>query len=97
MDIDFSQRVSVPEDVLIRVLDGESVILNLASETYFGLDKVGTQMWTSLTESGSIQVAYDVLLTEYDVDAQQLRIDLTELLTQLLDNGLVTLTHVVSV
>src|SRR5258706_624118 len=35
-------RVTQPADVLVRELDGESVILNLDNEAYFGLDAVGT-------------------------------------------------------
>jgi len=41
-------RVSVPEQVLVRVLDGQSVVLSLETEKYFGLDEVGTRMWTLL-------------------------------------------------
>jgi hypothetical protein len=91
VDIDFAQKANAPDDVLIRVLDGESVILNLESEAYFGLDEVGTRMWTLLTESTSIQEAYDQLLAEYDVDPNQLRQDLSELLGSLVDNDLMNL------
>jgi hypothetical protein len=34
----------VPDDVLFRDLDGEAVILNLRTGTYFGLDELGTRM-----------------------------------------------------
>jgi hypothetical protein len=88
MTISFDARVSVPPDVLISELAGESVILNLKSECYFGLDQVGTRMWTALTTSESIQAAYDGLLAEYDVSEGQLKQDLTELLSKLLDRGL---------
>ena len=37
----FDRLVHVPERVLVRKLDRESVLLNLDSETYFGLDAVG--------------------------------------------------------
>jgi hypothetical protein len=41
MTISFSDRVNVPDDVLISRLQEESVILNLDSERYFGLDEIG--------------------------------------------------------
>jgi hypothetical protein len=91
MNIAFSQRVTVPKDVLVRILDGEAVLLNLDSESYFGLDEVGARMWTLLTESDSIQTAYDALLEEYDVEPEQLRADLTDLIDQLAQHGLITL------
>ncbi len=85
----FAMRVSVPPDVLISQISGESVILNLKSERYLGLDDVGTRMWGALTKSPSIQVAYDALLTEYDVDAEVLRQDLHAFVEKLIQQGLV--------
>ena len=88
MAISFNARVSAPADVLVSQLGGESVILNLNSECYFGLDEMGTTMWSALTKAESIQAAYDSLLAEYDVSEDQLKQDLTELLGKLIDKGL---------
>jgi hypothetical protein len=88
MTISFSTRVSVPPEVLVQELAGESVLLDLTSERYFGLDDVGTRMWKALAEGPSIQASYDVLLSEYEVDAEQLRRDLTGLVEQLVEHGL---------
>ena len=83
-------RVSVPSDVLVQdTLGDESVFLNLNTERYFGLDKVGTCMWKTLTTSESIQAAYEALLAEYDVEADLLRRDLIDLIERLLAQGLV--------
>lgn len=89
MQISFSDRVRVPDDVLISRLQEESVILNLDSERYFGLDDVGTRMLSVLTTSDSIEAAYESLLTEYDVDGHALRQDLLELIESLLKQGIV--------
>ncbi len=88
MSIAFDMRVQVPSDVLLSELDGESVLLNLKTETYFGLDAVGTRMWSALTKADSIQAAYEVLKTEYDVDPDRLREDLISILEKLLEHGL---------
>ena len=93
MVISFSDRVKVPDDVLISNLQDESVILNLNSERYFGLDNVGTRMFSVLSESNSIEAAYERLLAEYDVDPQLLREDLTSLIENLLQQGLVAIEH----
>jgi hypothetical protein len=82
-------RVSVPEDVLFRQLEHEAVILNLKSESYFGLNDVGTRMWAVLTTSESVQVAYEQLLQEYEIDPSTLHRDLQKLIDQLSDYGLV--------
>jgi len=89
--IDFSSRVAVPDTVLFREFDGESVILNLDTESYLGLDAVGTRMWNVLTNQPSIQAAYDILLAEYDVTPETLRGDLERLLGQMLEHGLISL------
>ncbi len=73
----------------MRELEGESVLLNLDSERYFGLDETGTRMWSVLRTCKSIEAAYQKLMDEYEVDAQLLRRDLSELVGKLLDQGLV--------
>jgi hypothetical protein len=93
MAISFSDRVTVPDQVLISNLQDESVILNLNSERYFGLDNVGTRMLSVLSASKSIEAAYEVLKGEYDVEAPVLRQHLTSLIENLLQQGLVAIEH----
>jgi hypothetical protein len=88
MTISFSDRVTVPDDVLISNLQDESVILNLDSERYYGLDDVGTRFLSVLTTSESIETAYERLRNEYDVDPQVLRNDILALVENLVDQGL---------
>ena len=87
--IPFNSHIAVPETVLSRELDGESVILNLETECYLGLDNVGTRMWALLTTEPSIQSAFEKLLAEYDVDPDTLRQDIDRLLSELVQHGLV--------
>jgi hypothetical protein len=86
----FSNRARTAPEVMIQEVGGESVLLDLKTERYLGLNEVGTRMWQVLLESDSIQAAYETLLTEYDVTPQQLEEDLRELLGRLLDNALIT-------
>jgi hypothetical protein len=88
MTISFSDRVRVAEDVLISNLQEESVILNLDSERYYGLDNVGTRFLSVLNESESIEAAYEALRDEYDVDDPRLRQDLLELIEDLVKQGI---------
>jgi hypothetical protein len=84
----FSDRVVVPTYVLVRRLDGESVLLNLETEKYFGLDATGTRMWEVATNAPSVEAGYGELAEEFDVEPELLRHNLTELLGQLVENGL---------
>ena len=92
MAISFTDRVRIPDEILISGLQDESVILNLNSERYFGLDDVGTRMMSVLNTSDSIQSAYETLLKEYEVEPEVLRQDLTSIVEQLMDQGLVKIT-----
>lgn len=91
MEIDFNSRVVQSPDTLINIIEGESVLLNLDNESYYGLDAVGTRMWELLTTSNSIQAAYDALLDEYEVEPERLRHDVQALIGRLVDQGLVEL------
>jgi len=74
--------------VLVRFLEKESVFLNLETEHYYGLDETGTRMWQVVTAAPNIEDAYAQLLSEFDVEAELLRQNLSELLGQLIDIGL---------
>jgi hypothetical protein len=76
-------RISVPEDVLFRDLGGEAVLLSLKTGKYYGLDEVGTRMWSLLVEHGRVEPAYRALLDEYDVIEERLRQDLLNLINDL--------------
>src|ERR1700724_3616486 len=86
--VSLSDRVVVPSPVLVRFLDKESVLLNIETERYFGLDETGTRMWQLVTAAPKIEVAYQQLLDEYDVEPDLLRGNLTDLLGRLVENGL---------
>jgi hypothetical protein len=84
-------RVRIPKDVLFQDLDGEAVLLNMQSGKYFGLDPIGTRIWNLLIEHGSLAIAYQSVLDEYDVDPDRLRFDFLALVDQLAMNGLIEL------
>jgi hypothetical protein len=86
--VTFSDRAAAPAHVLVRLLDQESVLLNLESEQYFGLDETGTRIWQVVTTSPNIDTAYQELLAEYDVQPEMLRENLTELLGHFVEHGL---------
>lgn len=88
MTLSFSDRVEVPKHVLVRFLEKESVFLNLGAEIYYGLDETGTRMWQVVTTAPNIDSAYRQLLSEFDVEAELLRQNLSELLGKLVDKGL---------
>ena len=87
----FTMKATKAPDVMIRQVGAESVILDLKSERYLGLDDVATRMWLALMEAESIEQAYERLKSIYRVEPQVLRDDLEGLVRELVDHGLVQL------
>lgn len=83
-------RLSVPDDVVVRDLSGEVVLLHLGTRTYFGLDAVGTRIWHLLEEHGGVEPIVPLLLAEFQVEERRLRHDLGNLVERLLAKGLLT-------
>ena len=86
-----TDTVTPSPEVLVQEVSGEAVLLDLASETYFGLDEVGARIWQLLREHNSLRAVYDTMLNEYDVEPARLEDDLLTHVAQLADAGLITL------
>ena len=85
--LDLAVRPS--EHCMVRTLDGESVLLNLESSTYFGLDPVGTRIWQLIERHRRLGDVLRDLLQEYEVEADVMERDLIQLVSELLGQGLV--------
>lgn len=84
-------KVTRSERALCQIVGGEAVLLDLASEQYFGLNPVGARIWTLLDQHPDLESVHRILCTEYDTGEDQIRSDLLELVAQLADAGLVEL------
>lgn len=86
-------RVKVPEQVVFRELENETVLLNLSTGFYFGLDDVGTRMWLAMEKHGRLEEAVFELMDEFDVNTAELQRDLQSLAQELCDQGLLEVVH----
>ena len=85
-----NQTYKVPKDVLFQEVGGETVLLDLDSERYFGLDAVGTRVWALINEGMALGEVINTLLEEYEVDRVTLESDVEALLESLREAGLIT-------
>ena len=83
-------RFQISPDVLSQEVGGETVLLDLAGETYFGLNEVGTRVWQMLKQDHGFANMLDVLEGEFEVSRERLEADLRDLMAQLVDAGIVT-------
>lgn len=84
-----SERLTIPTSVLFRDLGGEAVLLELESGTYFGLDGVGTRIWSLIAEHGRLDRVRAALLAEFDVEPEVIEEDLRSFVAELMRRGLV--------
>lgn len=83
-------HIRLSQDAIAQEVSGETVILDLASESYFGLDEVGTRVWQLLRDHTSLRLVFDVMREEFAVEDSVLEGDLAALVESLVDAGLVT-------
>jgi len=77
------------DDVLRRTAGAESVLLDLASEEFYGLEGVGARLFELVEQPRSLDSVMDVLLAEYDVEREVLTSDVHALIVELLARRLV--------
>jgi predicted transcriptional regulator len=65
------------------------VILDMKSGTYYGLNTVGTRVWELMQQPVTFSQIHETLLDEYDVDPEECRQDITTLLEDLINRGMV--------
>ena len=87
--MNLDDRVSIPAQGMARRVGDETVILDLASGTYFGLDAVGTRAWQAMAEGHTLQEACEAILSEFDAGAEEVRRDVLALAASLRERGLI--------
>jgi hypothetical protein len=88
-DILLSSRLRLPEHVVHRSFVAETVILNLQTGKYHGLNPMGGHMLDVLSDAANVRAAAERVATEYDQDVEVVEEDFVEFCRDLLERGLV--------
>ena len=80
--------VTANRDHLVAELSGETVILHVEKGVYYGLNKLGTRVWSLIQEPRTIDELVQTILNEYEVEPKQAERDLVALVQDLATNGL---------
>ena len=83
-------KLTVADDVISEVLNGEAVVLNLKTGTYFSLNPSGSRIWQLIEELGELTSVRDAMLREFEVRPERLDADLESLLEELEQRGLIS-------
>jgi len=89
--MNLTDKPTIPAQVMARQVGDETVILDLGSGTYFGLDPVGARVWQLIGEAKTLGDICDTLLDEYDVARDTLERDVLDLAEKLRAQNLITL------
>lgn len=81
-------RIQVPAHVAWRAFPAETVLLNLQTGQYHGLNPTGGRMFEVIGECGDSELAAARLAGEFDQPLRTIAEDLDELCTGLISRGL---------
>jgi hypothetical protein len=87
----FQQFPAAKGRLSTREMDGEMVILDLASGHYFNLNEVGAFLWERIDGRHRIEQLVQAVLEDYRVDEATARKDVRNLLQELVREGLIEL------
>ena len=88
--MNLSDKVTTPAQVMAREVGDETVILDLTSGTYYGLDPVGARIWQLMADGQTLMQVCEVMLAEYDVTREDIERDVLALVQTLLERKLVS-------
>jgi hypothetical protein len=84
-------RAVVPHHVVHRTLATETVLLNIQTGHYYGMDGTGGRFFEVLRDARSVGTAVASLTREFDAPAEQIRADMLRYCGELLEHGLIEL------
>lgn len=77
------------EEVIGKVLDGEAILINLATGSYYAIPDVGAVIWQAIEAQCSVGEIAARVNANYDVSVERARADMLEFAARLLDEGIV--------
>ena len=78
------------QDVNAEIIDGEAIIINLATGVYYSLENIGAYIWELLAEGHSLEQSVQALVNRYSVSEDDARRDVEELVRQLVEEELIS-------
>jgi hypothetical protein len=82
-------RVRVPQHVVFREFPAETVVLNLQTEQYHGLNPTAGAMLTELGRNDTVSEAAVAVARHFDRSEEEVRSHVLGLCSQLLERGLI--------
>jgi hypothetical protein len=86
--VTLKDTLRIPDSTAARKIGDETILLNLETGTYYGLDNVGSRFLELLEQNGEIAFAHLTMLKEFDVTPEILEADILRLSEEMRSKGL---------
>ena len=86
-----SATFQISDEAIAQEVGGELIVLDMATERYLAVDRVGRQIWGLLGDGRTITAVVDEVTTIYGVDRARVEQDVAAFVAQLAELGLGTL------
>ena len=77
-------------DVNAEIIDGEAIIINVATGVYYSLEQCGAFVWDLLSTGHSLQQTVQAIKSRYPDSAESVQQDVDDLVKQLLEENLLS-------
>jgi hypothetical protein len=91
LKMNLSDTVTIPAHVITRKVGEETVILNIATGTYFGLDTIGTTIWELMGQGKTLTEICDAMRAKYDVSQEDIEQDVIGIAVKLHEQQLISI------
>lgn len=88
-EIDPETIIQASDRTVSTSVDGETVLLDLDSEIYYSVNRVGGEIWEQIQEPTRIRELRAVLIEEYDISRERVEADLRAFIRSLTEEGLI--------
>lgn len=86
--IDLETSPIIPPQVMSRLVGDETILMDLSTGIYFGLDGVGKRIWETIAEGRNLKAVVAVIVAEFEVDEVLAQDDVVEFVSDLVERGL---------
>ena len=92
-NLTLQSRISRSKELVSSEMDGEVVMMSVSTGTYYGLNEVGTHIWTLIEAPMTIDEICKELRGEFNVDAATCEQEVLNFVTQMAGEQLINISE----
>jgi hypothetical protein len=87
--INMESKITANDNVIWREVDEEAVILNIDTNNYYTLNKIGTEIWKNIKSNNKLGDIVKKVMNRYEVNEKRLLKDIEKLAAALQNEDLI--------